>query len=35
MKLSSSGCRQYVEGSEKAKLQWQLEEDFKTFERGN
>jgi len=35
MKLSSSGCRQYVASSEKAKLQWQLEEDFKTFERGN
>lgn len=35
MKLSSSGCRQYLAGSEKAKLQWQLEEDFKAFERGH
>src|SRR5437660_7792452 len=25
MKLTSSGCRQYVEASEKAKLQWKLE----------
>jgi len=33
MKLSSSGCRQYLASSEKAKLQWQLEEDFRTFER--
>ncbi len=33
MKLTSPGCRQYVEGSEKAKLQWQLEEQFKLFER--
>jgi hypothetical protein len=32
MKLSSSTCKQYVGGSEKAKLQWQLEEDFNTFE---
>lgn len=28
----SSACAQYVDGSEKAKLQWQLEEDFKAFE---
>lgn len=34
MKLNSTGCRQYVMSSEKAKLQWQLEEDFKAFERG-
>jgi adenosine deaminase len=34
MKLSSSDCRQYLTSSENAKLQWQLEEDFKTFERG-
>ena len=34
MKLSSSGCRQYVTGSEKAKLQWKLEEEFREFERG-
>lgn len=33
MKLSSSTCKQYVGSSEKAKLQWQLEEDFNTFER--
>jgi hypothetical protein len=34
-KLTSSGCRQYLAGNEKAKLQWQLEEDFRTFERGH
>ena len=34
MKLTSSGCRQYVGGSEKAKLQWELEEKFTEFERG-
>lgn len=33
MKLRSTGCRKYLEGSEKAKLQWKLEEDFWTFER--
>src|SRR5437660_607345 len=33
-KLSSSGCRQFVEGSDKAKLQWKLEEEFREFERG-
>jgi len=33
MKLGSSGCRQYVAGSEKAKLQWKLEEEFRAFER--
>jgi hypothetical protein len=33
MKLSSA-CTQYVEGSKKAKLQWQLEEAFKAFEGG-
>ena len=33
MKLTSSGCRQYVESSEKAKLQWRLEDEFRTFER--
>ena len=33
MKLSSTGCRKYLEGSEKAKLQWKLEEDFRAFER--
>ena len=35
MKLSSDACRQYVTTSEKAKLQWQLEADFKAFEREN
>jgi adenosine deaminase len=34
MKLSSASCRKHIEGSEKAKLQWKLEEDFRTFERG-
>ncbi|HMJ27011.1 MAG TPA: hypothetical protein VK475_14330 [Pyrinomonadaceae bacterium] len=33
MKLTSNGCRQYVNGSEKAKLQWLLEEEFRGFER--
>ena len=33
MKLGSSGCRQYVAGSEKAKLQWKLEEELRSFER--
>ena len=33
MKLTSTACRQYVDGSEKAKLQWKLEEEFKEFER--
>jgi hypothetical protein len=31
-KLISSGCRQFVDGSEKAKLQWKLEEQFRDFE---
>ena len=30
MKLVSNSCRQYVESSEKARLQWKLE-DFKAF----
>jgi adenosine deaminase len=34
MKLTSSGCQQYLASSQKAKLQWQLEEDFEAFERG-
>lgn len=34
MKLASNGCRQYLAGSAKAKLQWQLEEDLKAFEQG-
>lgn len=33
MKLTSNGCREYVAGSEKAKLQWKLEEEFRVFER--
>ena len=33
MKLTSNSCKQYVAGSEKAKLQWRLEEEFNTFER--
>jgi adenosine deaminase len=33
MKMSSA-CTQYVDGSEKAKLQWKLEEHFKAFESG-
>ncbi len=33
MNLSSNGCKQYVGGSEKAKLQWQLEAGFRKFER--
>jgi hypothetical protein len=32
MKLTSNGCRQFIEGSEKAKLQWKLEEQFRDFE---
>jgi adenosine deaminase len=33
MKLTSTGCKQFVESSEKAKLQWKLEEQFREFER--
>ncbi len=33
MKLSSRACRQFIDSSEKAKLQWQLEADFRAFER--
>jgi hypothetical protein len=33
MKLTSNGCRQYLNNSEKAKLQWHLEEEFRGFER--
>src|SRR5207253_5513012 len=32
MKLSSNGCQEYLANSEKAKLQWHLEEQFKAFE---
>jgi hypothetical protein len=34
MKLSSGSCRQFIDGSEKAKLQWKLEEQLREFERG-
>src|SRR5215471_7022105 len=33
MKLSSAACRQFLDTSEKAKLQWRLEEQFREFER--
>jgi adenosine deaminase len=33
MKLTSNGCRQYLNNSERAKLQWRLEEEFRGFER--
>ncbi len=33
MRLTSAGCRQFVAGSERARLQWQLEAEFKAFER--
>ena len=33
MKLTSDSCRQFLSTSEKAKLQWQLEQDFAAFER--
>jgi len=32
MKLSSTDCRKHLEGSEKAELQWKLEEEFRAFE---
>lgn len=32
LKLNSPGCRQFIEGSEKAKLQWKLEEELRAFE---
>ena len=32
-KLGSNSCRQFLAASEKAKLQWQLEQEFNTFER--
>ena len=28
----SSGCKRYLATSEKARLQWKLEEEFKRFE---
>ena len=30
MKVTSSGCRQFIDGSEKAKLQWKLEEQLRS-----
>jgi adenosine deaminase len=33
MKLTSNSCRQFLAGSEKGRLQWQLEQDFNAFER--
>jgi hypothetical protein len=33
MRLSSNTCRQFMAANEKARLQWQLEEDFSAFER--
>ena len=33
MKLTTNSCRQFLGGNEKAKLQWQLEQDFNAFER--
>jgi len=33
MKLASSSCKQFLEGNEKARLQWQLEQDLNAFER--
>lgn len=32
MKLNSGSCRDYLASNEKARLQWQLEEDLKAFE---
>lgn len=33
MRLTSNGCRQFLAGNEKGRLQWQLEQDFNAFER--
>jgi adenosine deaminase len=33
MKLISNGCRQYVDNNEKARLQWQLETELRSFEQ--
>ena len=33
MKLTSDSCKQFLAGNEKSRLQWQLEQDFNTFER--
>jgi hypothetical protein len=33
MKVTSNTCQQFLAGSEKGRLQWQLEQDFDAFER--
>jgi hypothetical protein len=33
MKLISNGCKQFLAGNEKSRLQWQLEQEFNAFER--
>src|SRR5678816_1379021 len=33
MKLTSNSCRQFLAGNEKSRLQWQLEQNFNSFER--
>jgi len=33
VKVSSNSCREFLATNEKAKLQWQLEQDFRAFER--
>jgi adenosine deaminase len=33
VKSASNSCRQFLSGNEKARLQWQLEQDFNAFER--
>jgi adenosine deaminase len=32
-KLSSNGCRQFLNGNEKARLQWQFEQELNAFEK--
>lgn len=34
MKLNSSGCRHHIARGERTRLQWQLEQEFRNFERG-
>lgn len=33
-RLTSNSCRQFLDGNEKARLQWQLEQELNAFERG-
>jgi len=33
MKLTSNSCREFLAGNEKARLQWQLEQDLNAFQR--